>query len=85
MAYVKKSSDDEGCILQRVKDYTTLVTGNKYQLRKMIRQEGCIVYDEVHDIVFKDYRFNDCILETNTNTEFKIGSSEFEIFFRKKI
>ena len=84
MSYGKKSEDNELLILERIKDYSSLTSGKQYQLRKFISQEGMIVFNDVYDIILKEY-VNGIVIEQDTNIEFNIGPGEFEIFFKRKI
>jgi hypothetical protein len=80
MGYGKKySNEDEGFILERVKDLSKLVIGTKYHLRKIIRQEGNVIFDEVHDIVL-DKIENEFLFDKDTGEKY----SGFEIFIRRK-
>jgi len=79
MSYGKKSLEDSKHILQRVKDTTLLIPGNSYHLRKMLKQVGNVITDEVHDIIFKEMK-DGFIVEKDTEAKF---SSEFEIFIRR--
>lgn len=81
MSYHSKHTEKQSWLLERIKDYSKLVSGSNYHLRKMIEQKDNVINDEVHDIVLKE--FKEGILITQENEEFAV--SEFEIFFRKKI
>ena len=78
MSYGHKKKESSG-IIERIKDTATLVPGNHYHLRKMIRQEGNTVWDEVHDIVLKEVK-EGFLIEQDTEEQF--SSTEFEIFQR---
>ena len=84
MAYGKKTEEKEFHALSRVKDYTALIPGQEYHLRKIITQEGSVLYDEVYDAIFKELK-DGLFIEVETETEFPIGGKEFEIFIRRKL
>lgn len=79
MGYKSKNKTSQGSILSRVKDLTTLVVGNSYHLRKHLSQEGMVIKDEVHDIIFKELSGID-VIDSDGNKY-----SGFEIFIRKPL
>jgi len=79
MAYGKKESEHTKFILERVKDLSTLVSGNPYHLRKKISQVGNVITDEVYDIVLKEVNETNLISQEGSS----FSSNEFEIFFRR--
>lgn len=82
MSYGKRHEDKESHIIERVKDLSTLVIGNKYHLRKFIRKEESTVFDDVYDIILKEVR--ESILVDESGEEFMTGAGEFEIFQQRK-
>lgn len=80
MAYGKKSSPPVKILLVRIKDLTKLVPDTEYHLRKMLKQEGSVITDEVHEIILKEVKDGFLI---EKETEAKFSATEFEIFIRQ--
>lgn len=81
MGYGKKNTDkNELHILERIKEVEKIVVGESYHLRKMLRQEGNTVFDEVHDVKVSKFE-NGIITDEETGETFNF--SEFEVFKRK--
>lgn len=81
MSYGRKNTEHANGILERVKDYSKLVPGNEYHLRKMISREGNSVLDETYDIVLKEFKEGFLIAQ---GVEYQYPVPEFEVFVRKK-
>ena len=71
-SYGKKKDDEELRILERVKDYSKLLIGNKYHLRKFVSKDGSTVYDEVYDIVLKEF-LDGYVIDSETDEKFQVG------------
>lgn len=84
MSYGKKKEDTGLNLLERVKDHSTMAPGTLYHIRKIIKQEGNIITDEVHDVILKEFK-DGFFIEQDTDSEYAIGTGEFEIFVRRKI
>jgi len=81
MSYFKKNNDKHtSFILVRIKEIDSLVVGEEYHLRKMIRIEGNTVFDEVHDIKIASTE-NGVIKDEYSGDSFVF--SDFEFFKRK--
>lgn len=81
MSYFRKNNDNRtSFILVRVKEIDSVVVGEEYHLRKMIRIEGNTVFDEVHDIKVASID-NGVIKDENSGDSFVF--SDFEFFKRK--
>ena len=82
MANHKKNSDDKQYLLVRVRDLSHLVSGTIYHLRKPIKKEEKVWWDEVHDIVLGEVLEGSLI---EKDTDFEFPSNEYDIFLKKEI
>lgn len=77
-----KKNDSAPTMLFRIKDIADLKPGQNYHIRKLLDQQGSVVYDEVHDIVLKEVKDN---LLIEDGTEDSYSFAEFRVYIRKKI
>ncbi len=81
MAYRNKDKTSKSSILSQVKDLSKLVIGDSYHLRKKLSQDGNVIKDEVHDVVFKELLDSDFVDESGN----KYSTTEFRIYIRKPL
>ena len=79
-----RKKEENKYLLERIKDFSTLVPGQSYHLRKMISKDECIVYDDVYDVILKEFK-DGILYEQDTDEQFLICPNEFEIFIYKNL
>lgn len=83
MSYKIKKGKKILCLLERVKNNTLLIQGEVYHLRKLLRKDGSVWFDDAHDFILKE--FVDGVFIEENGGKYLVGENEYEIFIRKSL